>query len=75
MVWGVQVRLAIPDIHEVIDRAVAVTAAQNPSTSAMQQDKGYVRQHEAEDGYSAGTAASVVVTDATARVASFFVFI
>ena len=78
--------MAIPDIHAVIDRAVAATAAKNPSTSALQQDTGYVRQQEADGGYSAapaaramGTAASVVVTDDFVNSAGgfsslFFVF-
>ena len=68
LVWGVQVRLAIPDIHAVIDRAVATTLSHRPSSSALHQEKGYVREQEAGDGCAAaptatGAAASLVVTD------------
>ena len=63
-----QVRLAVPDIHAVIDRAVATTVAQRLTSSALNQEEGYARPQEGGDSCTTApavtaAAASLVVTN------------
>jgi hypothetical protein len=60
-----QIRLAIPDIHSVIDRAVAAAATQE--RSARQQEEENTAQEQNEEGSAAPaltfTMADLVVID------------